>query len=86
LKKITRVTYALHEEVEVQSSGWHQGTIKQRIAKIDSGEIKFLSPPGIKGKVTLPLNRSDYLNPRNNLIQKHLRAMFFLYSQRVIVW
>jgi len=40
----------LHEEVEVQSSGWYQGTIKERIAKIDSGNAKFLSVQELKAR------------------------------------
>ena len=38
----------LHDEVEVESPGWHQGIIKERIAKIDSGEAKFLSLKELK--------------------------------------
>lgn len=40
----------LHEDVEVRSPGWHQGIIKERIAKIDNGEAKFLSLKELKAR------------------------------------
>jgi hypothetical protein len=40
----------LHEEVEVKSPGWHQGIIKERMAKIDNGEAKFLSLKELKAR------------------------------------
>ncbi len=43
----------LHEEVEIESPGWHQGIIEKRMAKIADGNAKFLSLQELKARQTL---------------------------------
>lgn len=42
----------LHEDVEIQSPGWHQGILTERMARIESGEAKFLSLQELKSRHT----------------------------------
>ena len=43
----------LHEDVEIDSPGWHQGILEERKAKIANGEADFLTMKELKARRNL---------------------------------
>jgi hypothetical protein len=40
----------LHEEVEIESPGWHRDVLEERKSRIANGEAKFLSLKELKAR------------------------------------